>query len=169
MAVRLNHTIVAAHDKNAAALFLTDILGLPAPSVLGPFAVVPVGDELSLDYLDVEGEIASQHYAFLVSETEFDEIFARIRERQLPYWADPGQQQRAQINSWDDGRGVYFEDPNGHLLEILTRPYGSGGTTASHPHPLVTHALRPEGETKADPGKNARHHAHAECPKPPKQ
>jgi catechol 2,3-dioxygenase-like lactoylglutathione lyase family enzyme len=131
MAVRLNHTIVAAHDKDASALFMTDILGLPPPTLLGPFAVVRVGDELSLDFMNTEGGIASQHYAFLVSETEFDEIFARIRQRQLPYWADPGQQQRGQINSWDDGRGVYFEDPNGHLLEILTRPYGSDGTSAS--------------------------------------
>jgi catechol 2,3-dioxygenase-like lactoylglutathione lyase family enzyme len=168
MAIRLNHTIVAAHDKDAAALFLTEILGLPAPAVLGPFAVVQVGDGTSLDYLEAGGDIASQHYAFLVSEIEFDEIFARIRERRLPYWADPSQQQRGQINGWDDGRGVYFEDPNGHLLEILTRPYGSGGTTASRPHPLVTHALSPEDRDGSKQGKNAgQHPASAECPAPP--
>jgi catechol 2,3-dioxygenase-like lactoylglutathione lyase family enzyme len=142
MAVRLNHTIVPARDKNKAALFLTEILGLPTPVLLGPFAAVSVGDT-SLDYMDTEDEIASQHYAFLVSEVEFDEIFARVRERGLPYWADPGQQQRGQINSWDDGRGVYFEDPNGHLLEVITRPYGSGGTSASRPHPLVARRLEP--------------------------
>jgi catechol 2,3-dioxygenase-like lactoylglutathione lyase family enzyme len=156
MVVRLNHTIVAAHDKNAAALFLTEILGLPAPSVLGPFAVVQVGDDTSLDYMETEGDITSQHYAFLVSEIEFDEIFGRIRERRLAYWADPSQQQRGQINSWDDGRGVYIEDPNGHLLEILTRPYGSGRTAASHPHPLVTYPLRSDdGEDRSGQGKNA--------------
>jgi catechol 2,3-dioxygenase-like lactoylglutathione lyase family enzyme len=143
MAIRLNHTIVAAHDKEKAALFLTEMLGLPPPSLLGYFAGVAVGDT-TLDYLDTEGEIAPQHYAFLVSEVEFDEIFARIQERRLPYWSDPHQTMRDQINSWDDGRGVYFEDPSGHLLEILTRPYGSGGTTASRPHPLIARTIEPD-------------------------
>jgi hypothetical protein len=77
----------------------------------------------------------------LVSEIEFDEIFARIRERGLTYWADPFHHERGQINAWDDGRGVYFDDPNGHILEIITRPYGSGGTSASRPHPLVSRTL----------------------------
>lgn len=142
MAVRLNHTIIAAHDKVKAALFLTEILGLPAPTLLGPFAGVTIGDT-SLDYMDTDGEIASQHYAFLVSEIEFDEIFARIRKRRLAYWADPYRHERDQINGWDDGRGLYFDDPNGHLLEIITRPYGSGGTMASRPHPLVAPTLVP--------------------------
>jgi catechol 2,3-dioxygenase-like lactoylglutathione lyase family enzyme len=136
MAVRLNHTIVAAHDKDSAALFLTEILGLPVPLTLDPFAVVRVSDDTSLDYIDADGEITSQHYAFLVSEIEFDEIFARVRERRLSYWADPYRNERDQINTWDGGRGLYFDDPNGHLLEIITRPYGSGGTTTSRPHPL---------------------------------
>ena len=125
MAVRLNHTIVAAHDKEAGARFLAEILGLGPPVPFGPFAGVAVGDT-TLDYMNVAGPIAAQHYAFLVSEAEFDQIFARIRERRLPYWADPGQSQRDEINTRDDGRGLYFEDPAGHLLEILTRPYGSG-------------------------------------------
>ena len=141
MAIRLNHTIVAAHDKVTSATFLTMILGLPAPSLLGPFAVVRVGDDTSLDYTDTEDEIAPQHYAFLVTEVEFDEIFARIRERNLPYWADPYRHERDQINTWDGGRGVYFDDPNGHLLEIITRPYGSGGSTTSRPHPLIAPTL----------------------------
>ena len=136
MAIRLNHTIVAARDRQTAAKFLTEVLGLPAPSLVGPFAVVRVSDDTSLDYVDTEGEITSQHYAFLVDESEFDEIFGRIRARGLPYWADPGRREREQINTWDGGRGVYFDDPNGHLLEIITRPYGSGGTTSSRPHPL---------------------------------
>jgi hypothetical protein len=105
--------------------------------------VVRVGDT-SLDYVDADGEIKSQHYAFLVNEIEFDEIFERIRERRLSYWADPGRQERDRINGWDDGRGLYFDDPNGHLLEIITRPYGSGGTAVSRPHPLVARALGPE-------------------------
>lgn len=148
MAVQLNHTIIIAQDRDVSAAFLADILGLPAPTMVGPFAVVQVG-ETSLDYMDIReytnvrgdrgsDEVASQHYAFLVTEKQFDAIFGRIRERGLGYWADPGQQERGQINTWDGGRGIYFEDPNGHLLEVITRPYGSGGTTASRPHPLVT-------------------------------
>src|SRR4030095_12973603 len=141
MAFRLNHTIVAAHDHEASSKFLTEILGLPPPLRLGPFAIVSVGDT-SLDYMNVkeyrgaDGEIVSQHYAFLVTEAEFDEIFARIQERPLPYWADPGRSQRDRINEWDGGRGVYFEDPNGHVLEAITRPYGSGGNRAARPRPL---------------------------------
>lgn len=149
MAIRLNHTIVAAHDKGSAARFLTEILGLPVPSLVGPFAVVRVSDDTSLDYIHADGEITSQHYAFLVDEFEFDEIFERIRERRLTYWADPGRRERDQINSWDGGRGLYFDDPNGHLLEIITRPYGSGGTTASRPHPLVAPTLDPTDEQDA--------------------
>jgi catechol 2,3-dioxygenase-like lactoylglutathione lyase family enzyme len=88
---------------------------------IGPFAFVPVSDDTSLDYISTDSQITSQHYAFLVDEIEFDEIFARVRERRLSYWADPGRQERDQINTWDGGRGLYFEDPNGHLLEIITR------------------------------------------------
>ncbi|HEX5314835.1 MAG TPA: hypothetical protein VFX38_08040, partial [Gammaproteobacteria bacterium] len=87
-----------------------------------------------------------QHYAFLVSEIEFDEIFARIRERGLRYWADPRRKRGGEINSRDDGRGCYFDDPSGHRLEIITRPYGSGGTTASSPHPLIAPRLTPHGQ-----------------------
>ena len=111
MAPKLNHTIVAARDRKRSALFLTEVLGLEAPFLLGPFAVVNVGDELSLDFMDESGEIAPQHYAFLVTESEFDAIFARIRERRLDYWADPHRTKRGRVNEWDDGRGVYFEDP----------------------------------------------------------
>jgi hypothetical protein len=92
----------------------------------GPFLGVQTGNGVTLDFLDTDEEIQVQHYAFLVSEAEFDEIFGRIRARKLPYFADPGRKQRNQINTRDGGRGVYFEDPAGHVLEILTRPYGSG-------------------------------------------
>jgi catechol 2,3-dioxygenase-like lactoylglutathione lyase family enzyme len=136
MSVQLNHTIVLARDKDETATFMSEILGLPAPTRLGHFAAVQVGPT-SIDYLSTEGEVAQRHFAFLVSEAEFDAIFGRIRARGMPYWADPFRQQSGEINHWDDGRGVYFDDPNGHLLEILTRPYGSGGTTAEHPHPLI--------------------------------
>jgi hypothetical protein len=126
MAVQLNHTIVAAHDNEASATFLAELLGLPAPGHLGPFAMVEVANGVTLDFMNTDGEITPQHYAFLISEPEFDEIFGRIRERNLPFWADPGRTKPGEINHNDGGRGVYFEDPNGHYLEILTRPYGSG-------------------------------------------
>ena len=140
----LDHTIVAAHDHQASARFVAEILGLPAPVTLGPFAGVHVGDVTKLDFVEHDGPVTSQHYAFLVSEAEFDEIFARITERDLPYWSDPMQSDPAHINTWDGGRGVYFEDPNGHLLEILTRPYGTGGTTTDNPHPLVASTPTPD-------------------------
>ena len=125
MAVQLNHTIVHARDKRESATFLADILGLPAPTPFGPFLVVEAENGVSLDFVQGEGE--PQHYAFLVSEEEFDGIFGRITERGLTYWADPGRQRRGEINTNDGGRGVYWEDPSGNLLEIITRPYGSGG------------------------------------------
>ena len=126
MAVELNHTIVAARDKMAAANFLTNLLGLPAPTPFGPFQVVTLGNGVSLDFIDVSDDIRPQHYAFLVSEDEFDTIFGRIRAQELQYWADPHHQQPGEINTRDGGRGVYFDDPDGHVLELLTRPYGSG-------------------------------------------
>ena len=126
MAVQLNHTIVRAHDKKASANFLAEILGLPAPTIFGPFMTVQADNDVTLDFLDSRGDIVPQHYAFLVTEREFDVIFGRIRERGLSYWADPAHQELSKINTRDGGRGVYFDDPNGHSLEILTRPYGSG-------------------------------------------
>jgi len=137
MAVRLNHTIVAARDRDASACFLAEVLGLPPPVAVGPFAVVQVGDT-SLDFAGDGDRIVSQHYAFLVNENEFDAIFARIRARGLTYWADPYRRESGRINEWDGGRGVYFDDPNGHLLEVITRPYGTGGTTTTTPHPLFS-------------------------------
>ncbi len=126
MAVQLNHTIVSARDHEASAGFLAEILGLSAPTQFGPFVMVEPANGVSLDFMQTDGDIAPQHYAFLITEPEFDEIFGRIRERGLSYWADPGQSRLGEINHNDGGRGVYFEDPNGHLLEIITRPYGSG-------------------------------------------
>lgn len=124
--MQLNHTIVWCKDKEQSAAFLTEVLGLPGPTSFGPFRVVEVNNDVSLDFHDHDGDIASQHYAFLISEAEFDEILGRITERGLDYWADPGLRRRGEINRNDGGRGVYFRDPDGHLLEIITRPYGSG-------------------------------------------
>jgi catechol 2,3-dioxygenase-like lactoylglutathione lyase family enzyme len=127
MTVELNHTIVAAHDKQASAQFLADVLGLKVSPPYGPFIPVAIPNGVTLDFIDTTGTITPQHYAFLVSETDFDAIFARVRERGLTYWADPWHRQEGEINRNDGGRGTYFDDPNGHNLEILTRPYGSGG------------------------------------------
>ena len=127
MSVNFNHTIVYAHDSRASATFLAEVLGLPAPTRWGPFQVVTTHNDANIDFMDADGEITPQHYAFLVSESEFDGIFDRVRERSLPYWADPAQDQGGEINHHDGGRGFYFEDPNGHFLEVITRPYGSGG------------------------------------------
>lgn len=127
MAIHFNHTILSARDAKASAVFLAEMLGLPAPRRWGPFHMVTTDNDANLDYMATEGLIERQHYAFLVGETEFDGIFDRIRERKLNYWADPGQKRLGEINNHDGGRGLYFEDPNGHLLEIITRPYGSGG------------------------------------------
>lgn len=126
MPIQLNHTIVAARDKAASARFMSEILGLPEPFAFGPFLCVQTDNDVTLDFIDSAEVIATQHYAFLVSEDEFDVIFGRIKDRNLTYWADPHHRQTGEINTNDGGRGVYFDDPDGHALEILTRPYGSG-------------------------------------------
>lgn len=124
MAVQLNHTIVHARDAKASAEFFAEILGLPAPRRLYHFWIVETANGVSLDFMNTEGEIRSAHYAFLISEAEFDEILGRIQARGLPYWADPAARHPQQINEQDGGRGLYFQDPAGHYLEIITRPYG---------------------------------------------
>jgi catechol 2,3-dioxygenase-like lactoylglutathione lyase family enzyme len=126
VSVQLNHTIVWCRDKQSSATFLAEILGLPAPVRFGPFLVVELSNGASLDFHETGGKIAAQHYAFLLGEDDFDQVFGRIQERRLEHWADPGQHRAWEINHNDGGRGVYFEDPDGHLLEIITRPYGSG-------------------------------------------
>jgi extradiol dioxygenase family protein len=125
MSIRFNHTLVYSHDKKESATFLTGILGLPEASSFGPFLVVELENGASLDFLEVgETAVVAQHYAFLIDEEDFDPIFERIRARGLDYWADPFKQHLGEINRNDGGRGVYFGDPSGHFLEVLTRPYG---------------------------------------------
>ena len=126
MTVKLNHTIVHSRDPRDAANFFAEVFGLGKPVPFGPFLDVEVGNEVTLAFLDAEDmEIQIQHYAFLVSEQEFDQIFGRVKARGLKYWADPGRKQEGEINRHYGGRGVYFQDPSGHLLEIITKPYGS--------------------------------------------
>lgn len=128
MPVELNHTIVAARDAEASARWFADLFGLEAPERFGHFWQVTTANGVGLDFASVPvDDIAAQHYAFLVSEDEFTAIFGRVTERSLDHWADPGQRLPDQINTHDGGRGVYFLSNDGHFLEIITRPYGSGG------------------------------------------
>jgi catechol 2,3-dioxygenase-like lactoylglutathione lyase family enzyme len=130
VAVELNHHIVHARDPDSSAQFLTELLDLPPATHFGPFTVVRTANGVSLDFIQTDDPtyLVPNHYAFLVSEPEFDEIFGRIQARGLTYWADPGRHNEGRINHHDGGRGVYWADPDGHLLEIITRPYGSGSS-----------------------------------------
>ncbi|MCD2197886.1 VOC family protein [Actinomycetospora endophytica] len=121
MTVELNHTIVPSHDQKAAAKDLAEMLGLEAKTN-GHFDVVQVPNGISLDFMDVD-EVPKfpMHLAFLVSEDTFDEVFGRIQDRDLPYWADPMRTRPNQLSAYNGGRGLYWDSPDGHNLEILTR------------------------------------------------
>lgn len=142
----LNHQIVWSRDAGAASRFLADMLGLEPPVKLGHFVMVQVSPDTTFDFMTTDRDIMAQHYAFLVSEDEFDVIMGRVQERALEYWADPMHQDAGRINRLDDGRGVYFNDPSGHELELITRPYGSGGLDAEHVNPLVSEELAATGK-----------------------
>ena len=123
MAITLNHVIVWSNDQRESAKFLADIFGLPAPYRFSHFDAVNVGG-ISFDYAKSRGPLQRQHIAFLVGEEEFDAIIARIKERNVPYWADPRRERPNEICLDDGGRGIYFPDPSDHNFEIITRPYG---------------------------------------------
>ena len=123
MKIELNHTIVNATDQQATATFLTEILGLPEAEKSPPFLGVHLTNDAVL-YVMEAGRVHAQHYAFLVGEAEFDAILARITERGITYFADPFQRQPGEINHDDGGRGAYWLAPDGHVLEMITRPYG---------------------------------------------
>ena len=125
MPAQLNHTIVWCSDKARSAAFLGDVLGLPPAQPFSHFLVHALANGVSMDFMEKEGPISRQHYAFLVDDAEFDAGFSLIRERGLTYWADPAREMPGKINHYWGGRGVYFEDPDGHLLELITKPYGS--------------------------------------------
>jgi len=127
MGPQLNHTIAWCTDKVKSAGFLAHILGLPEPRRFFHFLVVDLSNDVSIDYYQTTERIALQHFAFLVNEEEFDAAFARIKGLGIEIWADPMQKRPGEINRNDGGRGVYFKDPDGHFLELITRPYGSGG------------------------------------------
>ena len=130
MPVRLNHTIVYCSDQGASAAFLSEILGLAEPTRFGPFLVVQVANDVSLDFLEAD-TVHPQHYAFLVDEDEFDDVHQRILDRGLSYGADPSRTRSQQVNTNDGGRGLYWLDPDTHILEILTVPYGGWPKQAS--------------------------------------
>jgi catechol 2,3-dioxygenase-like lactoylglutathione lyase family enzyme len=124
MTVQLNHIIIWCTDQKRSSVFLAEILGRPAPKPFAHFLVVDVDNRVSLDFMEKEGKVSPQHYAFLIDDADFDAAFARIRAAGLTYWADPARTRPDEINTQDGGRGVYFHDPDQHLLEIITRPYG---------------------------------------------
>jgi catechol 2,3-dioxygenase-like lactoylglutathione lyase family enzyme len=124
--MQLDHTIIAARDGERSARWFADVFGLPAPVPFSVFWQVSLPDGLDLDFdtYGADGTFTTSHYAFLVDDAEFDAIFGRIREAGINHWADPGRRSPGEINTHDGGRGVYFADPDDHLLEIITVPYG---------------------------------------------
>jgi catechol 2,3-dioxygenase-like lactoylglutathione lyase family enzyme len=136
MAVSLNHVIVWSKDQKEGSKFLAHVLGLPGPTRFAHFDVVTI-DGISFDYANSRGAVQRQHLAFLVSEAEFDQIFARLKAKDVPYWSDPLRQKPNEICPDDGGRGIYFPDPSDHNLEIITRPY-SREAEASNRNPQAT-------------------------------
>lgn len=126
MSIDFNHTILATKDARGSALFLAEILGLKPPCRWGPFWMVTTDNGVNLDYMDVRHAVLAQHYAFLVDDASFDALHGRLDKRGLNYWAGP-ERCKPGMNDHDGGCGLYFNDLNGHLLEVMTRPYGSGG------------------------------------------
>ena len=127
--IELNHTIVAARDAETSARWFAELFGTDEPRHYGPFWQVDTANGVGLDFASAgpDADIGGTHYAFLVSEDEFTAIYGRIVERGMEHWADPRQHRPGEINHNDGGRGVYFLSNDGHYLEIITRPYGSGG------------------------------------------
>lgn len=120
MTITLNHTIVPARDKDASARFFADIFGLVYNGPDGHFAPVKVNSTLTLDFDNATG-FDRHHYAFHVDDAAFDAILARVRAAGIPYGSDPWHTENRELNDWKGGRGFYFRDPDGHLLELLTR------------------------------------------------
>jgi extradiol dioxygenase family protein len=128
VSVELNHTIVLARDNRESAEFLARILGLETGPEWGPFVPLTLSNDVTLDFATVDHEVPLQHYAFLISEEEFDQVFRRVQDAGITYFADPHGKRPGEINRNDGGRGMYFHDPAGHGMEVITRPYGSGGS-----------------------------------------
>ncbi len=125
MSITFNHTIIAARDRHACASFFAQLFGLPEPASWGPFVSVALGEGALLQFAEAGGDIQPQHYAFLVDDATFDAIYGRMLGGGLEHWADPQLTRPGRFNTNHGGRGVYFLDPSGHGLEIITRPYAS--------------------------------------------
>ncbi|MFI0241138.1 VOC family protein [Streptomyces sp. NPDC016845] len=124
LTVELNHTAVYASDRHLSAEFIAAVLGLEVGTPFGPFLPVDLGNGVTLDYYEKRDEpIQSQHYAFLVAEARFDPMIDRLETLGATYYADPGHTEPGRVNTLFGGRGAYFEDPDGHNMEIMTRPY----------------------------------------------
>ena len=123
MSVQLNHIIVPAKEKWNSARFLAAILGLEVGPQWGPFVPLRTSNGVTIDFVD-SSEFETHHCAFLVSEEEFEGALGRMRERGIGFYADFMRERRGETNHLYGGRGVYFDDPSGHLLEIITQPYG---------------------------------------------
>jgi len=145
VSVQLNHTIVSCRDQQRSAAFLTGILGLPPATRFGHFLVVEADNGVSLDFAETGRDITSQHYAFLVSEEEFDAAFGRIRGQDLPYWADPGRTQRGAVNHRDGGRGLYFQDPMATCWRSLPGPTAADSPQAWRPAGTAADGRTPSG------------------------
>jgi catechol 2,3-dioxygenase-like lactoylglutathione lyase family enzyme len=122
MTITLNHTIVPARDKEAAARFFAEIFGLRLQGSGGHFAPVRVNETLTLDFADAKGAIASQHYAFHVSDAEFDAILQRVKNARLAFGSGPRSLEDGKLNDWNGGRGFYYKDRDGHVIELMTMP-----------------------------------------------
>jgi len=123
MTVELNHIIIPARDPRASAKFLADILGVPVAPEWGHFVPVKTGNGVTLDFAKAQN-IRPHHCAFLMSEAEFDAALARLKQAGTGFYANHRREHPGEINHLYGGRGVYFDDPSGHLFEIITRPYG---------------------------------------------
>ncbi|MFJ5709518.1 MULTISPECIES: VOC family protein [unclassified Streptomyces] len=122
--VQLNHTVIHSSDRSASARFLAGVLGLEVGAPFGPFLPVDLANGVTLDFYQApEGPIQSQHYAFLVREEDFDPMIDRLEAAGVTYFADPGHTRPHEVNSLFGGRGAYFDDPDGHNMEIMTVPY----------------------------------------------
>ncbi|WP_077800447.1 VOC family protein [Streptomyces sp. JHA26] len=123
MAATFNHTIIAAEDREESARFFRELLEAPAAPSWGPFTNVQLADGVLLQFAEPPVEIQMQHYAFLVDDDLFDRAYRRLRDRGIEHWADPQMRRPGETNTEHGGRGVYFKDPSGHAIELITRPY----------------------------------------------
>lgn len=123
MPATFNHTIIAAKDRDESAQFFRELLELSDAPSWGPFTNIQLTDGVLLQFAEPPVEIQMQHYAFLLDDELFDRAYQRLCDRGIEHWADPQMQRSGEINNEHGGRGVYFKDPAGHAIELITRPY----------------------------------------------